>query len=167
MKTILETERLLLRELTPDDAAFAFELNSDPEVVRYTSDGPFDSEEQARTFLENYSDYVHNGYGRWGVVLKETNELLGWCGIKRDRETQEIDLGFRFFRRNWNKGYATEAASVCLDLGFNQLNMERIVGRAMKANTASARVLEKVGMRFVEEFEEDGDIWLLYEIVDA
>lgn len=166
MKTILATERLLLRELTPEDAAFAFELNSDPEVLRYTGDGPFDSVEEARTFLENYPDYARNGFGRWGVVLRETGELLGWCGLKRDRETQEIDLGFRFFRRNWNSGYATEAAQACLQWGFGQ-KMERIVGRAMKTNTASVRVLEKVGMRFVEPFEEDGETWQLYQILRA
>ena len=167
MKTILETQRLLLREITPEDAAFAFNLNSDPDVLRYTGDEPFDSVEEARTFLENYSDYARNGFGRWGMELKETGELIGWCGLKRDRETQEIDLGFRLFQSCWNKGYATEAATACLNLGFNEWNRERIVGRAMKANLGSIRVLEKVGMQFVEEFEDEGDTWMLYQMLDA
>jgi [ribosomal protein S5]-alanine N-acetyltransferase len=163
MSFTLETERLSLREMTPGDAPFAFELNSDPEVVQYTGDGPFGSVEEARTFLENYSDYRRNGFGRWAVVLKATGEVIGWCGLKRDRETNEIDLGYRFLRRHWNKGYASEAAIACLEAGFGQFAMDRIVGRARKENSYSIRILEKVGMHHVEDFEEDGESWVLYE----
>jgi RimJ/RimL family protein N-acetyltransferase len=159
----LETERLFLRELTPDDAAFAFELNSDPEVIRYTGDGPFDSVEAARTFLENYTDYERNGFGRWGAELKATGGLIGWCGLKRDRDTGEVDLGYRFFRRHWNNGYASEAAIACLKTGFSHFAVDRIVGRAAKENVYSWRILEKIGMSFVEEYEEDGEQWKLYK----
>lgn len=162
MKTITETERLLLRELTPDDAAFAFELNSDPEVLQYTGDEPFATPEAAREFLSNYSDYVRNGFGRWGVVLKATGGLIGWCGLKRDRETQEVDLGYRFFRKDWNKGYASEAAQACMEIGNRQFGLSRIVGRARKENRHSIRILEKVGMHYVEDFTEDGETWVVY-----
>lgn len=160
----LQTERLLLREMTPDDAPFAFDLNSDPEVLKYTGDEPFDSIEEARRFLENYSDYQRNGFGRWGVQRKDTGELIGWCGLKRDRETNEVDLGFRFFRKDWNKGYASEAAFACMEAGFRQFGIDKIVGRARKENTYSIRILEKIGMHFVNHFEEDGDNWTLYSI---
>lgn len=162
---VVTTPRLLLRELTPADADFAYELNNDPEVLQYTGDEPFDSVEAARNFLENYSDYKRNSFGRWGVVLKETGTLIGWCGLKRDSETGEVDIGYRFFKKDWDKGYATEAASACLDKGFSVFRIDRIVGRARKDNAASIRVLEKLGMHFVEDFEEDGDRWVCYALV--
>lgn len=163
----LETERLFLRELTAGDAGFAFALNSDPEVVRYTGDGPFASIEEAQTFLQNYPDYARNGFGRWGVELKASGELIGWCGLKRDPDTGEVDLGYRFFRKDWNKGYATEAAIPCLHAGFDRFHIDRIVGRAAGANRYSWRILEKIGMRFVEDFEDEGELWKLYEKLNA
>ena len=162
---IAETQRLILRELTPDDAQFAFDLNSDYEVLKYTGDEPFDSVEDARTFLENYSDYQRNGFGRWGVVLKETGKLIGWCGLKRDRETQEVDLGYRFFQESWNKGYATEASVACLEIGKNNFGLEHIVARARKENPASYKVMEKLGFSFEKDFLEDDETWVLYAII--
>lgn len=159
-----ETPRLLLRELTPDDAAFAFALNSDPLVLQYTGDKPFSSIEEAREFLQNYSDYQRNGFGRWGVVLKDNGKLIGWCGLKRDRDTGEADLGYRFFRSEWNKGYATEASEACLETGLKHFGLTEIIARAMKNNPVSYRVMEKLGFSFVEHFEEDGHTWVLYRI---
>jgi len=160
----VETERLGLREILVSDAETMFELNSDPEVLRYTGDDPFESVEATREFLENYSDYQRNGFGRWIVVLKATGEILGWCGLKRDRETNEVDIGYRFFRKHWNKGYATEAAKACLVFGFEELKLDKIIGRARKENTASLNVFDKLGMSFKEGFEEDGESWKLYGI---
>jgi len=164
LKPIATTSRLTLRELTPNDAQFAFDLNSDPEVIKYTGDDAFLSVDAARTFLENYSDYKRNGFGRWGVVLKSTGEIIGWCGLKRDRETQEVDLGYRFFRKEWNKGYATEASIACLAIGFDQLNMERIVARANKENPSSYRVMEKLSFTFESDYLDEGENWVLYSI---
>ena len=160
----VETDRLGLREILVSDAETMFELNSDPEVLRYTGDDPFESVEATREFLENYSDYQRNGFGRWIVVLKATGEILGWCGLKRDRETNEVDIGYRFFRKHWNKGYATEAAKACLVFGFEELELDKIIGRARKENTASLNVFDKLGMSFKEGFEEDGESWKLYGI---
>mgnify|MGYP000165043155 CR=1 FL=1 len=144
---ILQTERLRLRELTPDDAINFYRLNSDLEVMKYTGDSPFDSVESARQFLKHYTDYTINGFGRWAVVDKKTNSFLGWCGLKLNEENL-IDIGFRFFQNEWGKGYATEAAKACLDYGFNHLNMDEIIGRAASENKASIRVLEKLNMLF-------------------
>jgi RimJ/RimL family protein N-acetyltransferase len=162
--TPFETPRLFLRELTPDDAAFAFELNNDPLVLQYTGDEPFSSIQEAREFLQNYPDYQRNGFGRWGVELKSTGLLIGWCGLKRDRDTDEVDLGYRFFRSEWNKGYATEASEACLEIGFKTFGLTEIIARAMKDNPASYRVMEKLGFSYIEDFEEDGQLWVLYRI---
>ena len=153
MNFIIETNRLKLRELTPADAQHFFDLNADLEVIKFTGDPPFENVGAAREFLENYDQYEKYGYGRWAVILKETGEFTGWCGLKYLPELDETDLGFRFFRRHWNKGYATESALACIEFGFKKLKLKRIVGRAMAANSASVRVLEKTGFEFVKEME--------------
>ena len=96
MDFLLSTPRLLLREFSPSDAAAMYSLNSDPEVIRYTGDAPFESVQAAKTFLKSYNEYQNNGYGRWAVVLKESGAFIGWCGLKLNEENL-VDLGFRFF----------------------------------------------------------------------
>ena len=164
MKEILHTERCILRELTPEDAAFAFELNLDPLVLKYTGDRPFASIEEARTFLENY-DYrkLHN-MGRWRVERKSDGKLLGWCGLKYQPELEEVDLGYRFLIQHRNEGYATETSLGCLDYGFNTLQLERIVANAVKENGASIKVMQKLGMQFCKETLLHDQLSVQYEI---
>lgn len=147
MKIIIETPRLILREFQLSDAEKMFKLNSDPEVIKYTGDPPFESVEETRDFLSQYKDYQRNGYGRWVMIIKETNETIGWCGLKLNEE-DFVDLGFRLFRKHWNKGYASEAAKACLTYGFKTLHMDFIIGRVVRENTASVKVLEKLGMKY-------------------
>jgi ribosomal-protein-alanine N-acetyltransferase len=128
-----------------------YELNLDPEVIQYTGDAPFASVEATEKFLRNYSAYKDFGYGRWAVIQKADNEILGWCGLKYLPENKETDVGYRFFKKYWGKGYATEAARVCLDYGFNTLNLPTIVARAMHENKASIKVMEKIGMKYWKE----------------
>ncbi|AWM14469.1 N-acetyltransferase [Flavobacterium sediminis] len=152
---ILETDRLILREFEPDDADFLFLLNQNSNVIRYTGDAPFLSVKEANDFIKNYLDYKIFGTGRWLVIEKEKNTSIGWCGLK-NHDHEFIDLGFRFLEETWNKGYATEAAQACLDYGFNQLHFTEIIGRTMPENTASQRVLEKVGMQFSHQETVEG-----------
>lgn len=161
---LFKSDRLQFRELTIDDAVFAYELNLDPDVNKYTGDEPFDSIEEALNFMQSYSDYKKHDMGRWGVELKETGKLIGWAGLKFSEETQEIDLGYRFFKSKWGKGYATEAAQACLDYGFKKLKVKRVVAYTMERNKASIRVLEKIGMSFLKHGDECGDKTLTYEI---
>lgn len=162
MTKILETPRLYLREMTPDDAESAYLLNLDPEVIQYTGDDPFESIEEAREFMEKYESYKKYGFGRWGVILKETNEYLGWCGLKYSPELDEFDIGYRLMKKFWGKGYATEAAEACLKLGFEQFNMKTIVGRVMPANSASVRVLEKIGLTYLGNRVTEGTEEVIY-----
>lgn len=158
------TDRLRLRELNEGDALFAFELNADPEVIRYTGDDPFESIEDAGEFLKNYQSYIKYGFGRWGVEIRETGELIGWCGLKYTPELDEFDVGFRFFKQFWNQGFATESAMKCLEIGFQEFAMERIVGRAMTENLGSIRVLQKIGLSFVSDYKFDEEEGVLYAI---
>lgn len=159
---ILETERFFLREFEAADALSLYLLNSDEEVLRFTGDKPFESIQHASQFLEKYDHYRQHGFGRWAVIDKITGEFTGWCGLKYQEQQDEVDIGYRFFKRFWNEGYATETASACLVYGFEKLGIESIVGRAMKANPASIRVFEKVGMHFDHEFLFDGHEGLVY-----
>ena len=163
-KFIFQTERLYLREFHPDDAFFFYTLNEDPEVLKYTGDAPFSSLQDARLFLEGYDQYQKYGLGRWAVIDKTSEEYLGWCGLKYSPELNETDLGFRFFRKYWGQGYATEAAQACIQHGFEQLQLEMIVGRAMSANIASVKVLEKAGMKFQRTMNFDGHDGVYYQI---
>ena len=164
MKIILETQRLILREFLVTDAENMFQLNSDPEVIRYTGDVPFASVEEAKRFIQQYDKYREFGYGRWTIVLKDSAQYVGWSGLSFDDNTTETDLGFRLLKKNWNKGFATEAAKDCLHYGFQQLGLEKIIGRAMEDNKASIHILKKVGMTFEKKFEAHGGACLQYFI---
>ncbi|MES2764053.1 MAG: GNAT family N-acetyltransferase [Bacteroidota bacterium] len=148
---ILETPRLLLRKKVVEDAPFFFDLNSDPLVIQYTSDGPFKDLKAAEDIVKYViGQYEKNGYGRWLVADKESGEPLGWCGLKYHEDTKDTDLGYRFMQKYWGKGYATEASLACIDHGFNVLKLKRIIGNAMVENSASINVLKKAGMSFLE-----------------
>lgn len=164
MSKILETSRFYLREIKPDDAENAYLLNLDPEVIQYTGDEPFDSVQEAKNFLEKYDHYKKYGYGRWAVILKEDESFLGWCGLKYDLELNEHDIGYRFFKKYWGRGYATESAKACIRLGFEHFDMPFIVGRAMKANIASIAVLKKIGLEYWKEEGCGGQAGVIYKI---
>jgi [ribosomal protein S5]-alanine N-acetyltransferase len=162
---VIATPRLYLRELTEDDAQNFYGLNLDPDVLQYTGDSVFESVDAARFFLHNYTNvYKKTGMGRWAVIRKEDGAFLGWCGLKYAEDTKETDLGFRFFKKYWGQGYATEAATACVALGFSKLNLPFIIGRAMEANSASVRVLEKVGFTLHQFFDFEGEDGVIYRI---
>lgn len=163
MKKIIETERLYLRELNVNDAKSFYQLNLDEEVMKYTGEGAFENIEESRKFLENYDQYKKYGIGRWAVINKKNEEFLGWCGLKFTEKLNEYDIGYRFFRKHWNKGYATESAKACLDFGLNEFKMTEIIGRAMKDNLASIRVLEKIGLVYDRDFDFEGSQGVIFK----
>jgi [ribosomal protein S5]-alanine N-acetyltransferase len=150
MSVILETDRLILRHYTEDDAPAFFQLNSDPEVMRYVPDQPIIDVDEARKTLVAYpiADYSRHGYGRWACCLKATGAHIGFCGLKHLPETGEVDLGFRLMQEQWGKGLATEAARGCVQYGFAELHLHEIVGLSHPDNHGSISVLEKIGMQF-------------------
>ena len=152
MSVILETERLILREFKEEDARDMYNLNQDPEVVKYVDGTHFESIDDARTFIENYDRYKKQGMGRWACIIRENDEFIGWCGLITE-ESGDIDLGFRLYRKNWGNGFATEAAKACLKYGFEDLGLKRIVASALVENKASINVIEKLGLTFVKYFE--------------
>lgn len=167
MNVVLETERLLLRTFTVEDAPLIYELNLDPDVTRYTGD-PVRDIHHAKTILEQtiLPQYALYNHGRWAVHTKPGLEFIGWCGLKNRPERNEIDLGYRFIKSAWGNGYATEAAFACLNYGFKNLNLQRIVGRAMPQNIGSLRVLEKCGMQYIGDEVVDDHPAKTYEALN-
>lgn len=167
MNIVIETERLILRTFTEDDGLHIYELNKDPDVTQYTGDPVQDIEHACQilkqVILPQYALYNH---GRWAVHVKSGLEFIGWCGLKARPERNEIDLGYRFMKSAWGKGFATEAAFACLQYGFEKLNLPRIVGRAMPQNIASLKVLEKCGMKYIGEEVVDDHPAITYEAIN-
>ncbi len=149
------TKDLILREFKTSDAKDLYELNSDPIVIKYTGDKAFESINEAKKFIQAYDQYEKYKMGRWAVVSKNTQEFIGWCGLKFNKK-REIDLGFRLFRVHWGKGYATQASMACLGYGFNSLNLEKIIGRTSVSNIAAQKVLENCGFQKIGSFEYKG-----------
>jgi RimJ/RimL family protein N-acetyltransferase len=162
MTLIAVTARLELREFSAAEAEDIYLLNADPEVVRYTGDGPFTSVAEARALLEHYDNYRRDGFGRWSCYLRETGPYIGWCGLNRKRDRDEVDIGFRLHRRYWGQGYATEAARAALALGFGRFGLREIVGRARSDNAASHAVLRKLGLQPSFTYIEEGHTWVQY-----
>lgn len=162
---ILETERLIIREHVLSDAPFFFTLNSNYNVVKYTGDVSFQSIEEAEEIVRYVmNQYKENGYGRWLVAIKETNTPIGWCGLKFHPDTNETDIGYRLLESAWGNGYATESAKACMDYGFKHFNLNRIIGNAMKENTASINVFNKLGMRHLNDTLIDNIPSVTYEL---
>jgi ribosomal-protein-alanine N-acetyltransferase len=166
----IETERLILRELISSDASSMFEMDSDPEVHRYLGNKPVqnrvDCENAIKNILKQYND---NGIGRWAVVLKETNEFIGWSGLKLVKDPINgyqnfYEIGYRFQQKYWGNGYATEAGIAFVDFAFNELNVDSIYAYAEAGNNGSRRILEKLGMQFVNSFEQEGELEVWYEL---
>ncbi|MBP6025468.1 GNAT family N-acetyltransferase [Ferruginibacter sp.] len=152
MHIILETPRLILRRFTEADTRLLLQLNSNPEVLKYLHEPLLTTEEQALHVLQNIIlPQYKNNLGRWAIHLKNTNEFIGWCGLKYRAELDEIDLGYRLMQEFWGKGYAFEAAKHTVDYGFNQLYLKKIVGRAHIDNAASLKILEKTGMQYIKD----------------
>lgn len=164
---ICETERLIIRLQSPSDALSLMELNSDPDVVRYTGDGTMGSASEALKIIEEkvIPQWTRYRMGRFAVTTRD-GEYLGWCGLRYFPENGDTDLGYRFMKKHWGKGYATESSRGVLDYGFKVLRLPRIIARAMPENTDSIKVMQKLGMTFRGHRSDPADphCSILYDI---
>jgi RimJ/RimL family protein N-acetyltransferase len=153
MNIHLTTDRLVIREFTEDDLGFLMELNGDPEVMRFLSTDP-PVEEQHREWIGRYMEGYskHPGFGYF--VAEEHGLPIGWFHFRQDRvNSEDIEIGYRLKRSAWGRGLATEGSKALIAKGI-AAGVKSISGRAAKANVASVRVLEKVGLKLVEEYQE-------------
>lgn len=166
---ILESENLYFREFLPEDAPLLFELDSDPDVHTYLYDPVAANVDYCQNVISYIrQQYVDNGFGRMATFIKETNEFLGWTGLKLERNVNGYDsfydIGYRLQQKHWGKGYATEATFFFLDYAFNRLKAQKVNAFAFTGNTASRRVLEKCGLHYINTFEFNGVESVWYEI---
>ncbi len=165
---MIETSRLILKVATLDEVHSMIELNADPDVIRFTGDGHLLNESEARKIVMERLLPQWNLYkmGRFSVYLKN-GPYIGWCGLRYFSENKEVDLGYRFMKKFWGQGYATEASLACLEYGFNTLHLDRIVAKAMPDNTNSIKVMQKLKMNFKGHVDDPTDPhpFLLYEMM--
>jgi len=158
---ILETPRLILRQFTEGDVDNLFNLNNDPEVMRYLTGGKPTPREEIRDQIIPFHLAVYgrrDRLGTWAAESTATGEFLGWFHFRPgpDSDITNIDLGYRLRRPAWNMGYATEGSRALIDRGFTELGVERVFAHTMTLNAASRRVLEKCGLRLVGTSPYDG-----------
>ena len=162
MKIFAETERMILREILPTDVDGMYKLDSDPEVHKYLGNKPVSNKAQTIDIINSIrQQYVDNGIGRWAIIDKNSNEFVGWTGLKFITENINnhenfYDIGFRLIKKYWGKGIATETAFASLDYAFNALEMKEIYAIAECENIGSNNILKKVGLKLIETFDLEG-----------
>jgi RimJ/RimL family protein N-acetyltransferase len=159
MHVFLETDRLVLRRFTASDVDNLVELDSDPDVMHFVNGGrPTPREEIQNDYLPAFLRYYERftGYGFWAAIEKATGDFLGWFHFRppRDGKPDEPELGYRLRKSAWGKGYATEGSRALIRKGFAEFGVQRVFAEAMAVNTASRRVMEKSGLRFVRTFHQ-------------
>ena len=149
-----ETERLLLRQPSEADAVAIAEMDADPEVMRYIGDGtpvPFDPEAARGRITRARRQWAERGYGNLSVIVKETGQYAGWVMLAEPLFLPEVlpavEIGWRFRREHWGRGYATEAAKVLLDYGLTGCGLDRILSIRFAGNIRSKRIMDKLGFR--------------------
>lgn len=164
---IFESQRLYFREILPDDADAMFEMDADPDVHRFLGQQPIENLEQAKADIRKIrQQYADHGVGRLAIVEKASRQFVGWGAFKLITENiyghQNFhDLGYRFLKRHWGKGYATEAAKASIAYGFKELKLPVIYAIADVDHRASRNVLEKCGFinEGVFEYDATPHVW--------
>ena len=159
MEIFLETDRLVLRQFTEADVANLFDLDNDPDVMRFINGGnptPRDviQNETLPAFLEHYEHFA--GYGFWAAIEKSTGEFLGWFHLRPPEggSPDEAELGYRLRKSAWGRGYGTEGSRALIRKGFTELGVQRVFASTTAVNIASRRVMEKAGLTLVRTFHQ-------------
>lgn len=159
MKTI-ETPRTVLRWFKPDDVEEVLSFLGNREVMRFSLDGPYDRK-QCKAFIQwCLGRYARKGYGLFAVTLKESNNLIGYCGFYDQTidGCDEVELGYRLHPNFWNQGLGTEVALAVQNYGFQELGFSRLISIIEPENLASIRVAKKNGMTHEKQSMFKGQI---------
>lgn len=162
--TIAETERCILRAWSPEDLDDATEMYLRPEHADFFLHEPIDRGHIRRGIASSILLHEKFGYSFWPLFLKETGALIGHCGLQPLREVGEIEVGYLVVPEHRGKGIATEAARAAVGYGFKKLGLPRIVAIALPENTASIRVMEKLGMEYEKNISRKGLEFVLYAL---
>ncbi len=147
---VLETERLILRKLSTNDAEFVLELLNEPSFLRYIGDRGVRNLEEAKQYILNrlVTSYERNGFGLYLVELRESRIPIGISGLVKRDTLPDPDIGFAYLPAYWSKGYAVESATAVMNYAREVLGLTRIVAITSLDNEASAKLLGKIGLRF-------------------
>ncbi len=147
-ETVLETDRLWLRRMNQDDVETLFVIFGDPITVAHFP-VPWTRDEVVAGIERTLKRYRDDGYGLWMMVVKDTGEAVGDCGLVRQLlpTGPEVEVGYHLRRDHWGRGYATEAAARCIAYAFSELRIERVISLIRPSNTPSRRVAERNGLR--------------------
>ncbi len=150
---VIETKRLIMREYSHNDVSKLYEILSSPITMSFWP-APFTLEQTENWVRNNIKRYTELGFGRWSVLLKETGEVAGDCGIMLSEidGKQENDLGYIIHYPYWHNGFAVEAAEACKDYAFKDLGLKRLCANMPFDHEASRRVAERIGMEKEKEF---------------
>lgn len=166
---VIETDRLLLRQLSTVDAEFILELVNEPSWLRYIGDKGVRTIADARNYILQgpVASYERFGFGLYLTELKESGTPIGICGLVKRETLQDPDIGFAFLPRFWGKGYAYESASAVLGFAKSTLGLNRILAITAPDNHSSIKVLKKLGFgseQMVRFSEEDSELKLFGRI---
>jgi len=158
MKTIAETERLLITEFTFEDAAFIQELVNTPTWLENIGERNVKSEKDAKRYIENgpVKSYNEHGFGLYKVALKDNNFPIGMCGLIKRDTLEDVDIGFAFLPAYEGKGYGFESASAVLNFA-RSLKMEKVVAITLPSNVKSINLLKKLNMQFEHRIQFQGE----------
>lgn len=162
---ILETERLVLRRLLPDDLDRLFELYRDPEIRRYFPEGTLtyeETKEELEWFLNGHPE--HPELGLWATIHKATGQFIGRCGLLpwTINGRAEVEVAYLLAKEYWGQGLATEAAQAIADYASERLHLTRLICMIYAENRASIGVATRIGMTFESEEEDEAGPYLLY-----
>src|SRR2546428_7128148 len=157
--TVLETQRLIVRRFSLDDAAFIIELVNDPAWLQYIGDRNVRTLEDARAYLRKgaLDMYERVGLGMFLVILKSSGEPIGTCGLIKRESLDDVDIGFAFLPKFRGQGFAIESAAAVLEYGKGPLGLKRIVAIVTPSNDRSIAILEKIGLKFERTLKLPGD----------
>lgn len=164
---VIETERLILRKLTLDDAEFILELVNEPSWLKFIGDRGVRNVDDACTYMLKgpIAMYERLGFGLYLTALKDDGVPIGLCGLIKRDTLADVDLGFAFLPAFWGKGYAAESARAALELGWNRFGLKRIVAITSPRNSRSIKLLENIGFVFEKEFRlTEADVVKLFAI---
>ena len=157
--TILETERLIIRELMESDAPFILQLLNEPSFIYFIGDKEVRTIEDARQYILSgpVASYQRNGFGLYLVALKDTATPIGMCGLIKRDELSDPDIGFAFLPDYWSRGFGLEAASAVLKLGADVLHLKRILAITSPDNDASGKLLTRIGLKYERMYSLSDD----------
>jgi RimJ/RimL family protein N-acetyltransferase len=159
---VLETERLLLRPLTTDDAPFILTLLNEPSFLRFIGDKKVRNLEDARQYILTgpMASYERHGLGLLAVELKASQTAIGMCGLLKREELPEPDIGFAYLPDFWGQGFAFEAAKAVMNDARDSLKLNRVLAIVNPDNDASIKLLERLGLKF-ERLKGDVKLYAL------